>query len=144
MIARLLPASRNVGDPIGNLQQIVIDGFLDVAVELAPLDRGEDLQLFVDLGADMDAGRNLLGVAETFTRNGIAAFALGDQIAELGPASRRYWRCAAIIVGFRRRRRGHGLFADGWPVAAGRDQPEDEILAVRSFAYSRASFAVDL
>lgn len=118
MIARLLSASRNVGDPIRDLQQIVIDGFLDVAVELAPLDRGEDLQLLVDLGADMDAGRNLLGVAETLTGNGIAAFALGDQIAELSPASRRYWQCAAIIVGFRR-----GGEAMGFSRTDGRSRP---------------------
>lgn len=35
--------SRNVGDPVRDLHEIVVDGFLDVAVELAALDGREDL-----------------------------------------------------------------------------------------------------
>lgn len=39
-----LAPSGNVGNPVRDLFEIVVDGLLDVAVELAPLDAGEDLQ----------------------------------------------------------------------------------------------------
>ena len=64
MIVRFSALSRNVGNPIGDLHEIVVNRLLDVAVELAALDCGEDFQLLVDLGADMDTGRHLLGIAE--------------------------------------------------------------------------------
>ena len=90
MIVRFSALSRNVGNPIRDLHEIVVDRLLDVAVELAPLDGGEDLQLLVDLNTDMDAGRDLLGIAEALAGDRIAAFALGDQIAELGAAGARF------------------------------------------------------
>lgn len=88
------PISRsgNIGNSLDDLFQIVVERFLDVGAELPPLDGREDLQRLVDVGADMDSGRDFLGIARAFAGDGIAALALSDQVSELRPASRRFWR----------------------------------------------------
>jgi hypothetical protein len=79
--------SGNVGNTVRDLYEIVVDRFLNVAIELAPLDGGEDLQRLVDVGADMDSRRDFLGIAKAFAGDGVAAFALRDKVSKLRPAS---------------------------------------------------------
>src|SRR4051812_5515019 len=96
--------SRNVGDPIRDLFEIVVDRLFDIGVELAALYRGEDLQRFVYVGADMDSGGDLFGVSKALAGDRIAAFALGDHVAKLMPANRRFRSRGCIFtLGLRRR-----------------------------------------
>ncbi|WP_162262176.1 MULTISPECIES: hypothetical protein [unclassified Ensifer] len=81
--------SGNIGNPVRDFQEIVVDRLLDVAVELAALDGREDLQRLVDLGTNMDSGGDLFGVAKALSGDRIAAFAFGNQVAELGSANGR-------------------------------------------------------
>lgn len=133
------PASKcsgNVGDPIRDLFEIVVDRFFDIGVELAALYRGKDLQRLVNVGADMDAGGDLLGVAEALAGDRIAALALGDHVAELMTANRWLFSRGLMDVFGLGRRGGDLLFPHGRLLPVGRNKPENKVLAVWSITHA--------
>lgn len=131
--------SVDIEDPVGDFFEIVVDRLFDLGVELPPFDRSEHLQRLLDLGADLDAGCDFLGVAEAFTRDRVAAFALGHQTAEPA-AGQGQLQCRRLI--FVGRFCGRTcLFSQRGPVSPRRNQSEHKVLAVYAPAYWFASQA---